>query len=1078
MKPVLFILLALLAVSPTVSAENAATWGKATTTLDAPAPATCLIEAVFDLPDAEGLAKNPSAVLSVGSAGKGQVTASVTYAKNTYSATLAGVNAEGKPASAQASGDTRPSVPRELDPKGEYAGWAGKIVTLGLALQSDGCRLYVNGVQSTEAPLVVPAERAVSLTTNGAKLHSLRVLPGLSPRYHFLTGFGVAMLSGGAAGRPATGITPGAPETVQLDINGVPMLAHRSADGLAVLDVSAEKYRGKSWSEGEGFPRAPVPARPYSAAYLLLHRRPGTRAAMGFGLRVHEMSAAELKNIYIDGRPSYQSDQGVTIRPAPTLGEGWYQARVPLNPATLQWYTHSADGKLLPLGARTGIEAYFCRPWLYGAVPQPDGAPSDLSVAAVTLEEAGIDLTVTGNGLGNVYAQPEQPILTANVQNRTDKPLTVNVTYELYPFDRNSSRRSAQVTLNPGESRALDALAQPIRDIGHYRVRVTADAGAAGRVDYRTNAALVLPDTRKKVDSPFGIWSRLWTDNSTPEQEHYLKKLAGVGFRMGIDAYDIRMDTRVPDDATAEELIKKVPKEAKILMFGWEHIWWMEQTFAFPRLISEGKFEEVAPEFGKKMDDLAAEWRRLAKAARKLRPDLKISLGNSAVNFTAAFLERGFKPGVEFDYWGTEEGLFDETPEAPADAVGNINWWTKAIGEHYGFKNIPLFHSETVYYPTGPAFCRMAEPVQAALYSREYLLGFPYNSIFAYSAAMVDSSNCYIYSIWGMVGYCNQAPECSPKLSYSTFSALTQLLDGAKYDGRVETGTTSLYALRFRRPDGSRLYALWNLRGARQVTAVVTGTPQVVDALNRPLPVTVKGGKAQLTLSELPIYLSGAVIDALQAGANVPQALPPRTLLGTLENPADWTADTAPDKGFEAPREWRGMPKVRGNFTVAAASVSPPPGTKVTRAMIFTLPPLPGKHGLIPRYISLTAKSGKEIPIPAGATRLGLWVYGNSTWAQVKLGVKSKDGKTRLILADDLASQMADNFDGWRFLDTGYLADEELQTGQWSVNRIVVTMPEQQVYVDDLLTTKKPQISVWGVCAMKDVMPAISYQPW
>lgn len=1074
MKSIFCFVLVVLAAGLAAAQE----WGKATAALDTPAPAECLIEAAFHLPDAAGLAKNPSVKLEVGPAGQGQITATVIYTKTTYSATLAGMNAEGKPVSATVTGDTRPSVQRELDPKGEYAGWEGKIPLLGVALVPGGCRLLINGMQATELALIQPTQRKASLTTDGVKQEYLHALPGLSPRYHYLSGYGVAMLSGGDAVRQITAANPSMPQTAVLNINGVPMLAQRSANGLAVLDLAAEKYRDKSWSEGEGFLRAPVPARPYSAAYLLVHRQPGTRAAMGFGLRVYEMSAAELKNIYLDGRPPYQPDQGVTVKPVPSLGQGWYQVRVPLNPAALQWYTHEKDGTLLPVGKRTGIEAYFCRPWLYDSIPQPDGAPSGLSVAAVTLEEAGIDLTVAGNGLGNVYPQPEGPKLTAAVRNLTDKPLSVNVTCELYPFARKSSRRNAVLKLNPGESKSLDALAQPIREIGHYRVRVVADAGAAGRIDYRTNTALVLPDTRKKVDSPFGVWSRLWTDNSTEEQSQYLKKLAGIGFWMGKDAYDIRVGTAVPDDATAEELIKKVPKEAKILMFGWEQTWTMEQTFAFPRLISEGKFEDVAPDIVKKMDDQAADWRRLAKAARKLRPDLKIALGNSAVNFTAAFLERGFKPGVDFDYWGTEEGLFDETPETPADAVGNINWWTKAVGEHYGYKNIPIFHSETVYYSSGPAFTRMAEPVQAALYPRMYLLGFPYRSIFAYSAAMVDSSNSYIYSIWGMVGYCNQAPECSPKLSYSTFSALTQLLDGAKYDGRVDTGTTSLYALRFRRPDGSRIYALWNLRGERNVMLTVTGTPQAFDALNRPLATAVRGGKMHLTLSELPTYVTGATIDALQPGENVPQAVSSSTLLSMLDNPEDWTVDTAPDEAFQAPREWRGVPKVKGNFTIATTLLPQPSGGKAAPAMVFMLNPKLDTHGLIPRYISLTAKPGKEIPIPAGATRLGLWVYGNSTWAQVKLGVKSKDGKTRLILADDLASKMSDNFDGWRFLDTGYLADDEFQSGQWAINRIVVTMPEQQVYVDDLLTTRKLKIAIWGVHAIKDVLPPISYQPW
>ena len=53
---------------------------------------------------------------------------------------------------------------------------------------------------------------------------------------------------------------------------------------------------------------------------------------------------------------------------------------------------------------------------------------------------------------------------------------------------------------------------------------------------------------------------------------------------------------------------------------------------------------------------------------------------------------------------------------------------------------------------------------------------------------MVDSSAAYMYTVWGMTGYCNQAPECSPKLSYVAYATLTQLLDGATYDGRWNRG--------------------------------------------------------------------------------------------------------------------------------------------------------------------------------------------------------------------------------------------------------------------------------------------------
>ena len=106
-----------------------------------------------------------------------------------------------------------------------------------------------------------------------------------------------------------------------------------------------------------------------------------------------------------------------------------------------------------------------------------------------------------------------------------------------------------------------------------------------------------------------------------------------------------------------------------------------------------------------------------------------------------------------------------------------------------------------------------------------------------------------------------------------------------------------------------------------------------------------------------------------------------------------------------------------------------------------------------------------------------MWVYGNSTWADVKLGIEDEQGDHRLLLAGDRSSRMTDNFDGWRFLRTGDL-DPEIASGSCKVNRLVVTMPEQQVYVDELLTTAKPEIAIWGLFAMNDPQPSVNYLPW
>ena len=58
MKQVMLFLLICMAMSLAMAAEQTAEWGKATKTLETTAPASCLIEAVCELPDTAGLAKS------------------------------------------------------------------------------------------------------------------------------------------------------------------------------------------------------------------------------------------------------------------------------------------------------------------------------------------------------------------------------------------------------------------------------------------------------------------------------------------------------------------------------------------------------------------------------------------------------------------------------------------------------------------------------------------------------------------------------------------------------------------------------------------------------------------------------------------------------------------------------------------------------------------------------------------------------------------------------------------------------------------------------------------------------------
>ena len=421
------------------SSTGAAAVSSAVATWDRALPANCVLEMVFDLParrpDEKVDDKDPKplgiAAFSVSNATDGGDQISVTgrYLPQKYEATIAGPGADGKMTNVQISGDSRPSVLLAWEEAKAHPGWAGQTISLGVAFGGDTSRLLVNGSEVGRIATSSHSRRQVSVSAERITLREVRVLPGIEPRFTVLTGLGMALGNGGRSDHSlarkdtwyaliAGGLAPAGRGSALIHLGRVPMVVHGSGEGrLAAIDVSAERHRSAAWSEGKGVlttPVAPSDAARYGFANLLLFQpagRSGKTPALGFGLRVPEWASGELKNVYVGQTPVRYADEGVTVRPVRELGDGWFHARVPLNPAAQQ---------------RAGKHVYLARPWVIeGGIPVPGGRPSALHVAAVTLERAAIDLAITGNGLGNVYCEPDEPRLTATVRNLTDEAVIV-----------------------------------------------------------------------------------------------------------------------------------------------------------------------------------------------------------------------------------------------------------------------------------------------------------------------------------------------------------------------------------------------------------------------------------------------------------------------------------------------------------------------------------------------------------------------------------------------------------------------------------------------------------------------------
>jgi hypothetical protein len=1082
-----------------------------------PLPDSCIVEMIVDVPNYDEDAKTrPAAVLAVGQLPakdrpEENLELRVSWSDKGYDATLAVGDKKTKPVSAT-----------WLETASASENGTATTVSLAVSLGDGRYRALVNGSQEALIQSDDLAERHLTITAlDGVLLRSVRVWEGIPGRYVPLSGASLGFNNNAVSREPAD-LQGGSPSAlIRIDCDGIPMIAHLDNADVLALDVSKEDFRPSAKYRrgrplGTGLLTGTVPARPYSHAYLLFHvadGTPGQVPAMGFGPRT--VNLADVRNIYlrtdasITGRffdPSPYSlprgerghatvidapvlsgraptnDEGVTVTAVPALGKNWHLARVDLNPAVMHWVTHKPqDGSPRPPETGARLPFHLGRPlqnWYrlrHGvSPPQHEGKSSALRVAAITFVESPFVLTVSGNGLGNVYDQPGEPALAAIVRNLTNQPLDVTLATELTPYGGEPVWKRNSLALAAGGTVEIPALATPITERGHYKIRVCADAGALGRSQWRTNVALLAPDTRRKEHSRFGCWPQLSGDQATPEQRSYLFEKAGIGFERGKHTYThrlfgIRNSQQITGKAVAEEVVQGIGPDVRILMFGWERAWSPEHTHKLPAVVTEGKPEVLSPEISTQADNIAQELKLLSAALRRLRPDVKISLGNTAVNWVVPLLERGITYGEHFDYFGTEEGLYTQCPERPCNFYGNINWWARAICEHFGFHNVPLFHSESIYFSTGPGFSRISEREQAAWYVRTHLIGLAYDSIYGLSGAMVDSSAAYMYTIWGMPGYCNQAPECSPKLSYVAYATMTQLLDGASYEGKLDTGTPSVYALSFKQPDGQSLYALWNLRGERKVrlTLAPGGKSMVVDALNRPLQVSPNSNEVSLTLSDLPLYVRGIRIEAIEPVANVPQPLASHwKQLVSLPDPAAW--NMAGEAGTD-------------EFVISSAPELMAPKASAADALSIRLSQRDrGRHGILHRRLSLAIDPAETIEIPAGTTRLGLWVYGNSTWAEIRFRVRDRSGEEYVPLEDNVGSIMTDNFDGWRFLSTPYLHKfgTDIADGGHKLVGLEIAMPEKQVYVDEVVTTRSPWLAVSGIYVSDQKDLPINYLPW
>ncbi len=694
----------------------------------------------------------------------------------------------------------------------------------------------------------------------------------------------------------------------------------------------------------------------------------------------------------------------------------------------------------------------------------PLGHPSGVVVLGAVLERSPIAMTHDSPEAGNVFNEPVKPVFQVSLSNRTDKAIESVVTAacegpgtieEGIP-NRAPWMVSETVPLKPGEARTVTLNVQPPSKLrGWYACSLTVKAGGVPLQRRDTTFAVLAPDTRKAFDeSPFGVWE-FWRPHSVfirPDQgdklaslmkkggwrwtyggsptaviegvtngtpEYYKALFAKYGFRMTIQSlknsyqrgegwYDEAQFASNDAPGVLAHKARGYDNAIKVLHES-------RSSTALLRRFSEflgGDEYVMPPEEKAKLDTQFENVKKYCAAIKKVDPQAKIVLINDYPHVAIEYLRRGF-PAELFDVVGLECAGFMREPERQPDwlsVLGHAEMMRRAF-KKYGYDK-PMWTTEALYHATNPG--NLSFHAQGVLAVREHLIALA-NGFKKLAAAGIikDPSDDYHWSNWGASGYCFRDPEINPKPSFAMIAWLTQVLDQAAFNKVVETGSTALYLLDFKRPDGGHVYPAWVVRGSQKaVIQVASGKPVVRDVYGNALAVPFVDGKLEVTLSDTPIYITGAEVAAV--ASREPVELPAKTgaMLVDFADPAQMRTVAVTNPILE--RNWD-FPRIKGDFETAFETVDGATALKVS------LKPDGDGRKLFQRYVEFALV--KPIVLDGQPDAFNVRVKGNGGWGRIMFELVDAKGRIWTSCGNQYAGSCnaSDNrgdsfisFEGWQ----------------------------------------------------------------
>ncbi|MBT3380565.1 MAG: hypothetical protein HN742_10435 [Lentisphaerae bacterium] len=734
---------------------------------------------------------------------------------------------------------------------------------------------------------------------------------------------------------------------------------------------------------------------------------------------------------------------------------------------------------------------------------KPDGTVSAVKVLGVTLEETPVELEVRQSQPGNIFHNDETPEIPVALRPARDGEYVLQ--WDIRDSDGqqvDSGRKLLALRVDAGEQQIVIPLRQP--QLGWYGIRVSLQEGERRLVEYPAAFALLAPDTRQAgFESPYASWWFGAHHYGTSDEKIAGALLRKLGFRRTHINHHVdkrrlsekllapwmltdavlscvvsRKQKGTPDEeivASIRDHLERFPHAKYVLVFHEHSPWGYSQA---PELVGQKQTEELGAQRG--IESADSRWEYATAAAKLIRqhfPDLKIIIGNSlgSSELIAEGLRRKFSETYA-DYVGIETVNRTVLPEKLCVAGAQCFWLLREIARVYGYR----WQVSSGYEYNYRLERLIGQDVQAKWYVRDTLLALAYRAPYISTALLYDAGNKYQNSFWGGSGLCRRYPLLHPKKAYVAVSVLTRALDRAQYKRKLSTGSLSVYALEFERPDTQMVYAIWTSRGDCELTLELpdgTGV-EVIDMYGRSGQRTA--GRRGLTVNAgtAPQYVTSPV--AIQNVVRGKRSYPPDDLfplppdefrvVNAMDDLTQWTLQAGVDPLLEG-ADGLIPHRTLGDYVLRGAQ-----DDEKADCLELELRANEKLPALMNEYTVLRLK--EPVTLPGEPATVGLWVKGNSGWGQVfweiedAAGVRRVSCGTRVHNADvhDYDGRVSVNFDGWHFLSfpiTGKSPIPDLSTGSvpnlWNtsdpergvsypikVTGIAVALPPQALHLTEM----------------------------